>query len=639
MKIQQTEGIVLDKSQPQQMGMAQGNATETASLPVNSIGEKEISKAIDTLKKYKEAKKSLEQRIVDNEQWYKMRHWDVIRNKHNQGDNARKDRPEPTSAWLFNSIANKHADAMDNYPEPNVLPRERADEGDAKSLTEILPVILERNDFEETYSDAWWYKLKTGTGVYGVFWDSTLENGLGDIAIKKLDLLNIFWQPGITDIQKSRNLFIVDLVDVDILEARYPDLKGKLDAKTIDVSEYVYDDTIDTSDKAVVVDWYYKKQVGTKTVLHFVKFVGNEVLYASENDGTANPITGVSIAEAGWYEHGKYPVVFDVLYPEESTPCGFGYVDICKDPQMYIDKLNQIVLENTLKVSRKRWFVKDNSSVNLNEFADASKDFVSVAGSLNDDNIKEINYTPIDMSIINLLQYKVDELKETSGNRDVNQGSASGGVTSGAAISALQESGNKLSRDIIKSAYRCYTQINYLCIELIRQFYDFERTFRIEGADGMMRYIAYSNANLMTQPLTDASGEKGARMPVFDVVVKPQRTNPFSRLSQNELAKELYGAGFFNPELADQALVALELMDFEGKEKIIERIQQNQMAHLQKQFAIMGMGMGMPMGEPVPDGADMKSSIPQEGGIAGAVRNGQTSYQQRLAQRSVPSVE
>lgn len=38
-------------------------------------------------------------------------------------------------------------------------------------LTSIIPVILDQNDFEETYSDVQMYKLKTGTGVYGVFWD------------------------------------------------------------------------------------------------------------------------------------------------------------------------------------------------------------------------------------------------------------------------------------------------------------------------------------------------------------------------------------------------------------------------------------------------------------------------------------
>ena len=112
-------------------------------------------------------------------------------------------RPEPASGWLFNSVANKHADAMDNYPEPAVLPREEQDKADAEQLSKILPVILEYNDFEDTYSDSWWYKLKSGTAVYGVLWNPEKENGLGDIDVKKIDILNCFWEPGVQDIQDS----------------------------------------------------------------------------------------------------------------------------------------------------------------------------------------------------------------------------------------------------------------------------------------------------------------------------------------------------------------------------------------------------------------------------------------------------
>ena len=163
------------------------------------IGKKEVRDAEATLQEYKRGKANLESRIVDNEQWYKLRHWDQIRaSNRNPGD------PEPTSAWLLNCIANKHADAMDNYPLPAVLPRERGDEQDAKMLSSILPVILEQNGFEQVYSDAWWYKLKTGTCVYGVFWDSSKNNGLGDIDVRSIDILNLFWEPGITNIQKSQ---------------------------------------------------------------------------------------------------------------------------------------------------------------------------------------------------------------------------------------------------------------------------------------------------------------------------------------------------------------------------------------------------------------------------------------------------
>ena len=79
------------------------------------IGEKEIARASQILSEYKNGKLSLERRIVENEKWWKMQHWDLIRSSENND-------PEPASAWLFNSIANKHADAMDSYPEPAVLP-------------------------------------------------------------------------------------------------------------------------------------------------------------------------------------------------------------------------------------------------------------------------------------------------------------------------------------------------------------------------------------------------------------------------------------------------------------------------------------------------------------------------------------
>lgn len=143
-----------------------------------------------------------------------------------------------------------------------------------------------------------------------MFWNPQKYNGLGDIEIKKIDLLNLFWEPGIENIQDSRNIFHVCLRDNDVLSQEYPQLKGKLGGKTIETSQYIYDDNIDTSEKSVVVDWYYKRLVGSRTVLHYCKFCNGEVLFASENDP--------QYAESGFYNHGKYPFVFDTLFPEEA---------------------------------------------------------------------------------------------------------------------------------------------------------------------------------------------------------------------------------------------------------------------------------------------------------------------------------
>lgn len=528
-----------------------------------AVDQDKIREATADLQKYKQGKANLERRIVDNEQWYKMRHWEQIR----RGSKAAAGGdPEPASAWLFNSLANKHADAMDSFPQPNVLPREESDREEARRLSSILPVVLERAGFEQTYSDVWWYKLKAGTGVYGVFWDNGAENGLGDICIKKLDLLNLFWEPGISDIQQSRNLFLVELAANDALEQQYPQLKGKLGSTGLDVAKYIYDDTVDTADKSVVVDWYYKVRTpGGGTLLHYCKFVGDTVLYASEDDPRMSN---------GWYEHGQYPVIFDVLFPEEGTPAGFGYLDIMKDSQMYIDKMGQGILKNTVMAAKPRFFIRDGAGVNEEEFADLSRDFVHVAaGQLDDNSVRQIEVQGLSGNTLQAYQLKIDELKETSGNRDFSQGGTTAGVTAASAIAALQEAGSKLSRDMNKAGYRAFREINYLCIELIRQFYTEPRKFRIAGQDGE-QFARYDNRGIRQQAV-DTFGVETERLPVFDIKVTSQKASPFSTVAQNELAKEMFGMGFFNPELSDQSLTALELMDFEGKEMVRQKVGQN----------------------------------------------------------------
>lgn len=607
------------------------------------IGPEQIKEAQQILLQYKTGKQHFENRVVDDELWWELRHWESIRKTKNRLA------ADPASAWLFNVILNKHADAMDNSPEPIVLPRERSDEESAKTLSAVLPVVMEYNSFDRTYWSNWWDKLKHGTCAYSVTWNSRKDNGLGDIDIQPIDLLNLFWQPGITDIQHSRNLFITDMVDEDVLEAEYPELKGKFKGDAINVKEYLYDETIDTTNKVVVVDWYYKVTNGDRTVVHYCRFCGNEVLYASENDP--------ELRDRGFYDHGMYPVVLDILFPEKGTPIGFGYIAICKDPQLYIDKLSGNILENAVMGTKKRFFVSNSTGVNEEEFADWTKSIVHVEGELTDARIREIEISPPSPIYTNILQMKIEEMKDTSSNRDVNTGSAGAGVTAAAAIAALQEAGNKTSRDMISASYRAYTDIVKMVIELMRQFYDFSRSFRITGEmPGEFEYVDISNVGLRDQPTgINEFGETLYRRPIFDLKVKAQKKNPFSRMEENERAKELYAMGFFNPERAQEALGALEMMDFEGIDKVREQVNQGQtllnmvqqlQMQLQQMQGMMAQITGVPpMGVPgspvqaAPPAADSKAV--DEDGVAGGVMEAQTpmtSYGERLAKRSRPDM-
>lgn len=600
---------------PMQMGMQQmqdpmmqgrdaSGAIDAFVALEQPIGREAIQKATLTLQKYKEGKANLERRIVDNEQWYKMRHWECMRK-------GQVSEVQPTSGWLFNSIANKHADAMDSFPSPNVLPREEGDKAEAEMLTSILPVVLDQNDFEKVYSDVWNYKLKSGTGVYGIFWNSEKLNSLGDIDIQRVDMINLFWEPGVMDIQESRNLFHVAMMDNDLLISQYPQLQGKLGRATIDIAKYVFDDTVDVSEKTIVVDWYYKKKVNGKQVLHYCKYVNDEVLFATENDP--------QYVERGYYDHGKYPFLFDPLFLVEGTPAGFGYVDVAKSAQEYIDRGNQAILQNMLANARPRHFIRNDGSVNEQEYADMTKDFVHVDGNLGQDSILPISGKPLSAIYVQILDEKINELKETTGNRDVSTG-GTGGVTAGSAIAAMQEAGSKLSRDSSRQAYRVFRDLCLMVIELIRQFYDMPRCFRIMGQDGMQRFVMYSNAGIAPQPQGMEFGvDMGMRIPLFDIEVSAQKQSPYSKMSQNELALQFYSAGFFDPQRADQALACLDMMDFPRKEFIMKKIQQNggmmqqmmMMAQMLDQATGAGgqftAGLAQQFGMPMPQGA------PQQG--------------------------
>lgn len=535
---------------------------------VGPIGREQIDEAFNICRSYKSAKQSLERRIIENEQWWRLRHWEAVgKVKGKEGD------PEPASAWLFNSIINKHADAMDNFPAPIFLPREQSDEESAKRLQKIVPCILDANDFEKVYSDVWWYKLKFGTGVYGVFWNNSKDNGIGDVDVRKIDLLNLFWEPGIDDIQDSANLFNIAAVDKASLIKTYPFLEDKITGGINgDVVKYLSqetDDNIEDQNRVIVYDWYYKKtNEDGITALHYCKFVESEVIYASENDD--------DYKDVGFYDHGLYPFEFDTLFPVEGSVVGFGYIDVMKSPQIYIDKLDQIVLKNCGMVGAPRFFTSTGTNVNMEEFSDWSVPFVHVDGMIDESKLKQIQVNTIPAYIYNHMQLKIDELKETSGNRDFSQGSTQSGVTAASAIAALQEAGSKLSRDMIKTSYRAHRQINNLVFELIRQFYTEDRYFRIDGPNGGYEFMQFNNADIKPQKNADPmTNEIVVRMPVFDIKVQSQKQSPFSREAQNERAKELYGLGVFNPQTATQALAMLEMMEFEGIENIKQVVQEN----------------------------------------------------------------
>ena len=546
-------------------------------LPVD---EKRLAEFTRILQKYKAGKASIERRTVAAENWWKLRNSAEERKSHDTGEGF-----QAVSGWLHNVIVSKHADAMDAFPEPNILPREPDDRAEAHILSKILPVILEQNAFEKTYSDGMWQKLKTGTGVYRVGWDTEKAGGLGDITIERVDLLNVFWEPGVRDIQDSAYFFHTRLEDNDKLTAAYPQLVGKLKSMGFAPTRFLYDDSMGTDGKSTVIDVYYKKKVLGRDVLHYCKYVGSTLLYASENEDFLREMAGETDFPRGLYDHGRYPFVFDSLFPVEGSPCGYGYIDLCRSAQTQIDMLQTAFVKNTMVGAMPRYFQRADGAVNEEEFLNLNNPIVHVSGNLGEDSLRIVDYRPLSGNYLEMRASVINELRETSGNTETSVGLVNAGVTAASAIAALQEASGKGSRDSTRESYRVYGEMIELCIELIRQFYDLPRRFRITGALGLEQFVSYDNHGLRPQALYGPEGmDLGMRRPVFDIRVIPQKSSAYTRMSQNELALQFYQLGFFSPERSDQALACMSMMEFEGKDELMQQLFYN--GRMQKELAL-----------------------------------------------------
>jgi hypothetical protein len=182
----------------------------------------------------------------------------------------------------------------------------------------------------------------------------------------------------------------------------------------------------------------------------------------------------------------------------------------------------------------------------------------------------------LDSIYVNFLTQKVEELKYVTSNQDVNNGATTTGVTAASAIAALQESAGKNARSSNKTFHRAFRDVCYQIVELIRQFYTTTRTFRImpEGAT-QEQFVQYNNQGLLPQMQMTMGEEMGLRIPEFDIDITSEKANPYKKMEINELALSFYNSGFFNPEMTDQALACLNMMDFTKKEEVMQRIQAN----------------------------------------------------------------
>lgn len=522
--------------------MSQENWTAVDTyLYQGNISKELLSEMLESYRAYKGEKEVYMSRVRDNERYYR-KCYETLTPKI-------EDSLSPNTSFIISAIENACADASESYPEPNILEREESGEKAAEALSKIIPIELTRAGFKRIFKANSRNKVKYGTAIYGVFYDELRD----DIVIKDLDISDVYVDMHIPDIQNSRFLFISAAVDNELLRHEYPAYKDLFcgDAAVESLSS----ESFTLLDRSIVLDCYYKKPDGS---VHMAKICNNTIISATED------IAGY---EKGIYSHGKFPVVFDTMYPDGRSPFGFGVIDIGKSTQIAIDKIDRAITENIICTSKPRYLSKRGGGVNEDEFCDMSKSVVHYEGD--ESSVKPVEVKYLDAAAITHRDKKIDELKELLANRDFQQGGTSGGVTAASAIEALQQSGEKRSRSMIDDTYDAYHDIVKMLVELIRQFYTNPRVFRTKDENGRKSFIEFSNEIMYK------SSEASDRIPVeFDIEIVPQCENPYTREMNNSTMLTLWKSNVFSPENIKESLILLKSMSFDGKENLIKSLQE-----------------------------------------------------------------
>lgn len=536
----------------QKNGIAEEKQEEKISRRVEAINSDSVQKATEILSKYMSARSKVDARIISNEKWWAERY--------DEDSSTMFGIIDAKSNWLFNSIMNKLADFSDTIPEANFRARMQDDVIEAENLKHRIPCILSANEYEEKYMDSALSELCAGVSIESVLYDKNID----DTVIKNIDPLMFYFEPGVDDIENSKNVFRLEEIDNDTLREMHPELEDLTVGRTITVKSYQSETSKNNENKSVVIHWYYKK----KGQLQYVMYVNNTVLFATENLPDEYP--------NGLYDDGEYPFVVNTMFKKRHSLIGFSYIDVCKNAQKRIDRIETAVDINTLVNAVPRYFKNNEASINEDDFTDLSKIFIVTNSGLGENEIRKAETVPLPANVLNERDAIIQELKQTSGNSDFATGTSSGGITAASAIAQLIETGSKGSRLAIRGRYRAFKKVIYKIIERERQFGDRPKPIRIVQEDGTEIFDTYSNEGLQPQLIQGVDGSSYERVPEFDIEVTAQKSSPYNKMSQNEFALQCYQNGFFQPENADASLACVNMMDFDHKEDVISQIKQNQ---------------------------------------------------------------
>jgi len=432
-------------------------------------------------------------------------------------------RPNAVNNFILPTVMNIVDGLTTSTPESEISGREDEDDMMAETLKDVIPFVLDRNNFHDEWKEIVLNGISYGPFVAAVLWDPNFIGGsgpnrwVGEIRVIAQDIEEIYFDPAIKNLEKR-------MQECEFIHRKYPkklayikevwEENGKY--VTDEFSETVQGDTTDLGAEPnqanILEKWhkgtprfmpdYWKKRFLEKAEeAKEAKRPYKEKEYRDKAKGTLKGVhcsyqaNGVFLEYIPYiFDDGLYPFVYRVLYKDKRNPHGFGEIRNILNPQVLYNKLDEIEMEAAcVEGLGGGWYRKGSiSKVQHDEYMQNG----FKAGywqEVNDPSgMTERQATQTPQSLLMMKDNKKKTIDTTSQNTQILQGISPGANVPNASIKDLGARADVRAKGKTEILEGFLTETVKLIVNRIAQFYTDEREYRIRGdKNGAIQKLIY----------------------------------------------------------------------------------------------------------------------------------------------------
>jgi hypothetical protein len=451
---------------------------------------------IDFKEDYDRAKKRTEEKVTD---WKKYREkwlgnlWGEI--------NADANASKPEVNYIKTNVEQLVAQLQLKNPEISVQPVESSDVETAAALAAIVSNIYQRKKVSQEFTLATRDMILYGVGYVGIVWNSLDDMGVGNIRANAISPFNLFLDPIATRVRDAGYAHIKSLQSPVEVYTKYG----------VELDESATDDFTGQKGVEIRESWYKPSTLFPR---------GRHIIWTD---------TQTLLEEDNPYIFGQIPIV-DIIGEGLSTGDIGSLVKDLSGIQDVFQKTIGFIFDN-LRLTNNNQYVTDDESV--------PSTMPSAPGFIQHVNPESkfdvIQTQPVSSGWFNLASMAQAMFPDISGNREVNAGASSQGITAASAIVALQEAGRTRKEVRADNIAQAVSEWGLYAVSMIGQYYDIARCQRILG-------------EMTPQSLSMFLSDPTAYM--YDVEVMYAEALPEDKASRLNIVMQLVNAKILTPSQA-----------------------------------------------------------------------------------------